>query len=121
MRHLRYVLLGVVALVALGTTGVLWNTPGGAAVDSDGDGYDDATEAYLGTDPLPDCPATSANDDELVDAWPPDFTDNQLVNTLDLAKYVPHEGLTVPPAPSRFDLNEDGLISVPDLAQFAPP
>src|SRR3990172_4423237 len=83
-----------------------------AIVDTDGDGYDDAKEAVIGTNPLAVCSIASGTD-----AWPPDFNQDQNINILDWMATFPQLGGVNP----RFDLNVDGRVSIPDLAHLLPP
>jgi Bacterial Ig domain/Bacterial TSP3 repeat len=88
-------------------------------LDSDGDGFFDGYELYMGTDPIWECAATSTPDDEPVDSWPPDFNDDTFVNTADWDAFVTHfpsqrGDATYDP---RYDLNADDSINVTDRAQ----
>jgi len=92
----------------------------GAAGDSDNDGFSDDIEAYLGTDPMDNCPDNSTDD-----AWPLDMNMDTWVNLIgDVLPYVGKIGLldTDPgwsPAVQRLDLNGDGAISVVgDVGRF---
>jgi hypothetical protein len=94
--------------------------------DTDGDGFSDGDEAFIGTLPMASCPATDAADDENPDAWPPDFDDNQVVNIVDLNKILPaplgHWGET-PASPGwspRYDIVPDGVINILDLNKMLP-
>jgi len=79
--------------------------------DDDDDGYSDAREAYLGTDPLNPCAAG-------IDAWPPDTNMDTFVTVGgDLLPYRGRIGATGGPPPSanwlrRLDLNADNFITV---------
>jgi hypothetical protein len=85
--------------------------------DDDNDGFDDTIEAYLGTDPLDDCP-----DDPSDDAWPPDINMDTEVNVLDMFRFVLADVLATelgdPNFNARFDLNADQSINVLDLFQY---
>jgi hypothetical protein len=92
--------------------------------DSDGDGFSDTVEQFMGTLPTTACPATPAADDEEPDAWPTDFDDNQVVDILDIVRLTPPVFGSEPPNPnysSRKDLTGDGAINILDVAQVAPP
>lgn len=92
--------------------------------DSDGDGYDDATEVFLSTDPATACPATSTPNDEDPDAWPPDFDDNQIINITDVFPLLPpHFGSSTgdPDYSQRADLVPDGVINITDVFKVLPP
>jgi hypothetical protein len=93
----------------------------GNSPDTDGDGFTDAIENYIGTDPNLACGPS---------AWPPDFDDNQTVNLLDVLEFKPHYGSSVQnPDPNgdgiidydpRYDLNADGSIDLLDLLPLKP-
>jgi hypothetical protein len=88
-------------------TSVLTITP---APDSDSDGFTDAVEAYLGTDPLDDCP-----DDPTDDAWPLDVNmDTGITVVGDALNFRDRIG-AAPGAIEwwqRLDLNADSAITV---------
>ncbi len=91
-----------------------------AGVDTDGDGYDDATETFIGTDPLSACSTTTApNDEPPPDAWPPDFNDDTLVWLPDIIAFM--GALEPAPYNARFDLNTDGRVTTLDMALVAGP
>ena len=79
-------------------------------LDSDGDGFLDAVELYLGTDPLDACP-----DGPTDDAWPLDVSKNGQISVVaDVLNFRGRIGAT-PGAPNwwqRLDFNADRLISV---------
>ncbi len=52
--------------------------------DTDGDGFEDYKEWYMGTDPADDCA-----DDQGDAAWPPDIDNNTTVNILDVVMFNP--------------------------------
>ncbi|UCH87428.1 MAG: thrombospondin type 3 repeat-containing protein [Dehalococcoidia bacterium] len=88
--------------------------------DTDNDGFTNAIELYLGTDPFDNCP-----DDNSDDAWPLDMNMDAVLNFVgDIFPYIGNIGLldTDPawdPAVQRLDLNGDGAISaVADLVRF---
>jgi len=120
MRYPRFILLGLLMLAVMVAGGVVlapW--PGArATVDSDGDGYDDATEAYLGTDPLDDCPDYVGDD-----AWPPDLDADGDVDIWDILEMKPGLGSREgdPGFSQRRDLNADGIQGVLDYAQLTLP
>ncbi|MDE3096665.1 MAG: hypothetical protein KGK07_11795 [Chloroflexota bacterium] len=76
--------------------------------DSDCDGYTDAQEIALGTNPFGYCEIMRA-----------DVNGNGIVNILDLATVASAYGQAVPPAPARYDQNFDGRINILDLAKVA--
>ena len=81
-----------------------------AAGDEDCDGFTTTDESAIGTDPLVACGAG---------AWPPDITDSQAVDFLDLNAIVP---LLFQPAAGneRFNLSVDGNIDFFDLNAIVP-
>jgi hypothetical protein len=94
------------------------------AGQSDGDGYSDGLELFLGTDVEAACPLDTSHD-----AWPPDLNGGMgcgahdgRVNLLDLLCYRPVI-LTQAGDPAydrRFDLNADGGINILDVMRYAP-
>jgi hypothetical protein len=92
--------------------------------DSDGDGYTDADEGTIGTDPALACPLTDIADDEEPDAWPPDFNDDRVVNITDAFQVLPpHFGSSMgdPNFGERWDLAPDGVINISDVFKVLPP
>lgn len=94
--------------------------------DADNDGWADTEEAFMGTDPLNACPATSTLNDETVDAWPPDFNDSESVDGLDAFLLAQRFGSTPTDTPTaklpytaRYDLNADSVINGLDVFAFA--
>ncbi len=85
--------------------------------DDDNDGYNDGKEAFLGTDPLDNCPDTLQQD-----AWPPDFNHDGAAGLSDVLGYIPvyltvaGDGHYNP----RYDLNADGKIGLGDVLTFIP-
>src|SRR3990172_2831022 len=91
--------------------------------DSDGDGYDDAVEIFLGTDPNQACSLTTDLNDENPDPWPPDFDDNQTLNIAALVPFKTAFGAVDPSDPAysaRYDLNMNGAVNIADLVPFKP-
>src|SRR5438309_2237655 len=76
-------------------------------LDTDGDGFSDALENTLGTDPNDACP-DNANDA----AWPPDLNNNRAVDITDVAMLTGRFGNSVPPEPQRYDLTPSGYIDI---------
>lgn len=89
-----------------------WLIPDG---DGDCDGFTDAVEDFVGTDPNDPCANTATKDDEDDDRWPVDTNDDQFVNTFDLLPYIGS-----PPYEKRLDLNMDGSLNSDDFAEFSP-
>jgi YVTN family beta-propeller protein len=96
---------------------------GDACEESDGDGFPDAVEVYVGTDPADNCPNVVGADD----AWPLDMNKDKHVTVVgDVLKYSGRIGTTGgPPNPSpnwlrRLDLNMDNnLTVVGDVLKFS--
>ena len=76
----------------------------------------DSIEISAGTDPLDNCALTTTRFDEPVDAWPPDFDDNQLVDSLDFALFKMDFSSPPKPYDPRADLNADTLVNSLDFA-----
>ena len=77
-------------------------------LDTDGDGFTDEVEAFMGTDPRLACGSG---------AWPPDFNDDTRVNLADVFLFRSHFA-TIDGDPDydrRFDLNADGRINLADV------
>jgi hypothetical protein len=86
--------------------------------DSDADGFSDAVEVYVDTDPADACPAGSD------DAWPLDINMDTFVTMADVFKYAGRLGSTGDPAPSpnwlkRLDLNMDNFITMADVFKYS--
>jgi hypothetical protein len=113
-------LIPLVSAVAVLAGLVLIAGPTAAETDSDGDGFTDAAEAFLGTDPLSACNATTTTNDEDIDAWPPDFNDDTEVDIADVALlrivYGSRSGDGV--YDPRFDLTADGNIDIADVVRL---
>jgi hypothetical protein len=92
-------------------------------LDSDGDGFSNADEAFVGTNPVAACPTTSTPNDEDPDAWPADFNDDQEVNILDVLTIKPHFGSPASgnPYSIRHDLDaQDGDNDILDVLAMKP-
>lgn len=89
------------------------------AVDTDGDGWDDAHEDYLGSDETLDCPDTSG----INPAWPPDMNNDRSVDITDIQLVGFWFGRPVQSgaggAPARVDVapinNPDHVIDITDI------
>lgn len=96
---------------------VLIEGPTAAETDSDGDGFTDAAEALMGTDPLRPCSETTTANDEAIDAWPPDFNDDTKADIADVVLFrtvygsASGDGVYSP----RFDLTTNGTIDIADI------
>ena len=98
-------------------------SPPFACADTDGDGFDDCVEGYLGTDPNAACADSPTADDEgPPDAWPFDFNDDQRASLGDALRYIPvfNTFAPGPPYDQRFDLNGDGGIGLGDVLKYIP-
>ena len=96
-----------------------WPVPSG---DPDCDGTTSADETVIGTDPNLSCAFTGAPNDEADDRWPPDFDDNQVINTTDLFQVLPPTfGTSVRPTSPRRDLDPNGVINTTDVFRVLPP
>jgi hypothetical protein len=80
--------------------------------DDDNDGFTDALESYLGTDPLDACPDNPSDD-----AWPPDIYIDTQVNLFDLMEFVLHlpSALGDPEYDNRCDLYPDASVNLFDI------
>ena len=90
-------------------------TPTAAATDTDGDGWTDAAEVMIGTDPDRDC-GMNAN--------PADFNNDGFFTSSDLSQVAAPIGQSVPPASARTDIDPDPpdqAITSGDLSQVAGP
>jgi hypothetical protein len=98
-------------------TATNWVVP---ANDSDCDGFDDATEAFIGTLGGQMCAATTTLKDEDPDSWPTDFNDDQLTAGADVLSFNMHFGHNSgdPEYSLRHDFSRDGLISGADLLRM---
>jgi hypothetical protein len=97
-----------------------WSVP---RDDVDCDGFSNRVDQYTGRSPLVACPATATADDEIHDAWPPDFNDDQRVDAKDAtalravlnsrlgSEAVPGDARYEP----RMDLNADFVIDQRDM------
>jgi len=108
------------AVDACATTPTIWPTPPG---DSDCDGFTDARETFLTTDPGHACAANNgAGNEGPPDRWPFDFDDNQRAALADVLGYISVFNSTYPNPPynQRFDLDQSGGIRLADVLSFIP-
>jgi len=85
---------------------------------SDGDGFSNFVEIFMGTDPLDACP-----DDPSDDAWPPDINMDTRANVLDLMRFKKPVILSCSDDPSydtRFDFDANGCINILDVMMYKP-
>jgi len=80
-------------------------------LDDDGDGWTDAAEAVIRSDPMSDCALDAAHD-----AWPPDINNNRAVSIADVILF--RAPLTSGAYDRRFDLKTDGRIAISDVLMF---
>ena len=104
-------------LLALGARG-----QASALVDADGDGFSDAAEKFVGTDPARACNQTTAANDEATDAWPPDVNDDTRVTVQDVVLFRQVYGSSSGDGAydKRYDLNMDGAIGISDVVLVRP-
>ena len=84
--------------------------------DDDADLFFDASEAFLGTDPLDDCPDNASDA-----AWPPDFDNDRRVTSLDFSRWKMHYPAGSADSPryaARYDLTASGSIDALDFADW---
>jgi hypothetical protein len=95
--------------------------------DSDGDGFSDAVEAYVGTDPLDACPDVTGTPGlcpgpscDGHDAWPFDNNVDTWSNVLDILQYKGHLQICVPDPNyvERLDINADECVNVLDVLLY---
>lgn len=85
--------------------------------DSDCDGWTDAREGYLGTDPFSACNVAAVGPKQK-SAWPPDLNDDNLVTVFDASFFSSSLNSRAGDSSfsSRLDLNGDGRINTLDVA-----
>jgi hypothetical protein len=81
-------------------------------LDSDGDGFTDAVELKIGTDPYHACG---------IDAWPPDLNNDGKDNSTDLLISAKNQATSLGAANyiKRYDMNADGKVNSTDLLVVA--
>lgn len=90
-RLLILLFAGAVALVLLFTSNGSGQEP--AVYDSDGDGFSDGFETYIGTSPLTACLRDDV--DPSVQGFPPDLDNDGWTDTADVAALTAHFGETI--------------------------
>lgn len=93
-----------------------WNSDGigDSCQDSDGDGFTDAVELYIGTDPASPCG---------IDAWPPDINNDGFIDTQDILQMAAPAFFRLVGDPRyrpRLDLNADGITDSMDVLAMGP-
>jgi len=91
----------------------------GNRCDLDDDGWSDGSEVTIGTGVALACATTQAENDEADDGWPADLNDDRVVNFGDIGQLTVRFGQSVPPAPSRLNINDppDGIINFGDIGR----
>jgi hypothetical protein len=95
-----------------------WTVP---ANDPDCDGWNNAREIHVGTDPTKHCNDNTGVNNE-PDAWPGDFNDNQITNLPDVISFGP----TFNKLPNdvgynqRYDLNMTNQVLLSDVVTLGP-
>jgi len=86
--------------------------------DDDNDGWTDAEESVIGTDPLDNCTDQPGDND----AWPPDTKIDTKVNILDVVKFRPvfFSCSGEPSYDARYDLDANGCINILDIVKLRP-
>jgi hypothetical protein len=95
-------------------------TPG-CPGDTDCDGFSDARETYMGTNPTVVCAATSApNNEPEPDAWPVDMNDDQRATSIDVGQFVGRIGGDIGETHyrARLDINADGHVTTVDVGTY---
>lgn len=89
----------------------------GSDADDDDDGFSDASELYMSTDELSDCPVMAGHD-----AWPPDPDGNGTVNVGDLVQLFGSgrvlQNTGDPFYSARSDATGNGEVNVGDLVEL---
>lgn len=82
------------------------------STDTDGDGFTNAVETYMGTDPNMNCSPNTT-----VHAWPPDVNNDKAVSAIDSNKVIAKFGTTAGDSKydKRLDMNADRAISAIDI------
>jgi hypothetical protein len=85
--------------------------------DDDGDGFADATEGFVGTDPLNRCSVNPSDN-----AWPPDFDNDRNVSISDVLALKPIFGTSKGDGVymARYDLSADDEIVISDVLALKP-
>lgn len=107
--------LGAQAVDFSGHTSSLVTITVSISPDSDGDGFDDAIEAHIETDPFDQCADSSMDA-----AWPPDLTNDRMVRVADVLAVSQHSGANSSNPDwntvyKRYDLNFDNQIDSADV------
>jgi murein DD-endopeptidase MepM/ murein hydrolase activator NlpD len=90
--------------------------------DTDGDGFPNDLESYLGTNSSSDCSSSATENDEETDGFPLDLNDDKIIDQLDVDTFKPILNSRRGQAKfsQRHDLNQDGIINTRDIGKFVP-
>jgi hypothetical protein len=91
---------------------IMWESGTG---DSDGDGWSNENELYMGTEPFDDCRPPN-------DSWPPDMDNDTWCDVGDILMFKPHILCSVGDEcyDNRYDLDVNGDIDVGDILMLRP-
>lgn len=95
--------------------------PASIGIDIDKDGFSDAVETFIGTNPNSNCSVT-ANSSTPNNSWPPDVSGDDQVNSTDAALFTSKLNSRAGSTryDKRFDLNADLRINKIDLSKLNP-
>ena len=85
--------------------------------DTDGDGFTDCEENFMGTLPYVNC-ATTLGGEQASQAWPVDPNGNRQVNLMDINRWGIHLPTWPPSYDRRYDLNTNGIIEMSDIERI---
>lgn len=88
----------------------------GCTNDTDCDGWSNADEVWVGTNPNRKCSSTFNVSDEPIDSLPTDLNDDRVINLADWLLLSKGFGKSIP----RDDLNADGHVNASDLLMLNP-
>lgn len=98
-----------------GLIGIGTPCPPAASADSDGDGFTNAAETFMGTDPSAACPATVDANDEQPDAWAPDGDDDGDADMGDVVGLMHGTVLDPESYQQRSDFDGSGSVNIGDV------
>jgi hypothetical protein len=98
------------------STATMWQTP---PADGDCDGFSDATEVSVSTDPSDACGFETGPPGYSL-TWPPDLVESNTVSVTDVLALKPLFGQAVSPPNNRFDIAPSGTISISDILTLKP-
>ncbi len=93
-----------------------WTVP---ANDPDCDGFTNAQELHVGTDPAKHCNSTGTGNDE-PDAWPADINDSMFTTLADISSFnaTYNKGPGQMGYSQRHDLNQSNFVSLADVSML---